>query len=76
MVRGMNDRIIDLFRRQIDAYTEELAQYEKVKAFALLVSELSVENGELTPTLKIKRRVVDERYRKVIDHIYDTATKP
>ena len=72
----MNDRIIDLFRRQIDAYTEELAQYEKVKAFALLVSELSVENGELTPTLKIKRRVVDERYRKVIDHIYDTATKP
>jgi len=41
-----------------------------------LVSELSVENGELTPTLKIKRRVVDERYREVIDHIYDTATKP
>ncbi len=72
----MNDRIIDLFRRQIDSYTEGLAQYEKVKAFALLVSELTVEHGELTPTLKIKRRVVDERYREVIDHIYDTAVKP
>jgi long-chain acyl-CoA synthetase len=72
----LNDRIIDLFRRQIDAHTDGLAQYEKVKAFALLVSELTVDGGELTPTLKIKRRVVDERYREVIDHIYDTATKP
>jgi long-chain acyl-CoA synthetase len=71
-----DDRIIDLFRRQIDAYTKDLAQFEKVKAFALLAKELTVEGGELTPTLKIKRRVVDERYRGVIDHIYDTATKP
>ena len=37
---------------------------------------ITVENGELTPTLKIKRRVVDERYRKVIDRIYATAVKP
>jgi len=63
-------RILDLFARQIDAMTSNLAQFEKVKKFALLETELSVENGELTPTLKVKRRVVDEKYREVIDKIY------
>ena len=43
-------RILDLFARQIDAMTPNLAQYERVKKFALLEHELSVENGELTPT--------------------------
>ncbi|MBP7474007.1 MAG: AMP-binding protein, partial [Pyrinomonadaceae bacterium] len=63
-------RIQDLFARQIDAMTSNLGQFEKVKKFALLETELSVENGELTPTLKVKRRVVDEKYREVIDKLY------
>lgn len=63
-------RILDLFARQIDAMTPNLAQFEKVKKFALLEHELSVENGELTPTLKVKRRVLDEKYREVIDKLY------
>ncbi len=63
-------RILDLFARQIDATTPNLAQFEKVKKFALLEHELSVENGELTPTLKVKRRVVDEKYREIIDKLY------
>jgi long-chain acyl-CoA synthetase len=71
-----NERVLDLFRRQIDEHTADLAQFERVKAFAILENELTVEKGELTPTLKIKRRVVDERYREVIDRIYATAVKP
>jgi len=63
-------KVLDLFRRQIDAMTATLSQFEKVKKFALLEHELTTENGELTPTLKIKRRVVDERYRDVIDQLY------
>ncbi len=63
-------RIIDLFSRQIDTMTQSLAQFEKVKKFALLEREMTVENGELTPTLKVKRRVVDEEYREVIDRMY------
>ena len=63
-------RILDLFARQIDRVTPTLAKFEKVKKFALLEHELTVENGELTPTLKIKRRVIDEKYRDVIDHLY------
>src|SRR5256886_10780961 len=64
-------RIIDLFERQIAAHTQDLAQFEKIKRIALLDRELTVEGGELTPTLKVKRRVVDEKYREVIDRIYE-----
>jgi long-chain acyl-CoA synthetase len=63
-------RIIDLFERQIAARTETLAQFEKIKRIALLPDELTMEGHELTPTLKVKRRIVDEKYRDVIDRIY------
>lgn len=65
-------RIIDLFTRQIEAITANLSNYEKVKKFALLQHEFTVEGGELTPTLKIKRRVIDERYRQLIDTFYQS----
>jgi len=63
-------RVIDLFERQIAGLTTELAQYERVKKVALLENELTIEGGELTPTLKVKRRVVDEKYRDLIDALY------
>lgn len=63
-------RIIDLFERQIAARTQDLAHFEKIKRIALLEHELTVEGGELTPTMKTKRRVVDEKYREVIDRMY------
>jgi long-chain acyl-CoA synthetase len=69
-------RIIDLFERQIAALTPDLAKYERVKKIALLENELTIETGEMTPTLKVKRRVVDEKYREVIDRLYaDTSDK-
>ncbi|MGA9996863.1 MAG: long-chain fatty acid--CoA ligase [Pyrinomonadaceae bacterium] len=66
-------RILDLFERQIAALTPSLAQYERVKRFAFLDHELTIEGGELTPTLKVKRRVVDEKYAGVIDRLYEEA---
>ena len=45
----------------------------KIKKLALLPQELSQEAGELTPTLKVKRRVVEERYRSLIDDMYQGA---
>lgn len=65
-----NERIIDLITRQIDSLTQDLSKFEKVKKFTLLTHELTVEGGELTPTLKVKRRVVDEKYRGLIDRMY------
>lgn len=65
-----DDRIRDLFERQIAEVTKGLARYETVKKFALLEDEFTVDGGELTPTLKVKRRVVDEKYKAIIDRLY------
>ncbi len=66
-------RILVLFTRQIETMTPTLSKFEKVKKFVLLEHELTVENGELTPTLTVKRRVIDEKYRQFIDDIYKSG---
>lgn len=63
-------QIIALIEDEVAKYTAELSQYEKIKAVLLLEHELTVESGELTPTLKVKRRVVVEKHRKAIDQLY------
>jgi long-chain acyl-CoA synthetase len=50
--------------------TKSLSDYERVKRIALLPEELTIDGGELTPTLKVKRAVVDEKYKKVISQLY------
>jgi long-chain acyl-CoA synthetase len=70
-----SERIINLIEREIEKFCKELSQYEKVKKIALIENELSVEGGELTPTLKVKRRVVDEKYKDIIEKIYSDAKK-
>ena len=65
-----DEKIINLIEREIEKYCKELSNYEKVKKIALIKDELTVEGGELTPTLKVKRRIVDEKYKDVIDKIY------
>jgi long-chain acyl-CoA synthetase len=52
---------------------EGMARYEMPKKIGLLEHDFSVERGELTPTLKVKRRIVDKSYRAVIDHLYETG---
>ncbi|HEX8354717.1 MAG TPA: long-chain fatty acid--CoA ligase [Pyrinomonadaceae bacterium] len=66
-------RVVDLLQRQVDTLTEDLSRFERVKRVALIERELTVEGGELTPTLKVKRRVVDEKYKDVIDRLYAEA---
>jgi long-chain acyl-CoA synthetase len=68
-------RIINLIERQINELTANLSQYEKIKKIALLENELTVEGGELTPTLKVKRRVIDEKYADVIERLYANSEK-
>jgi long-chain acyl-CoA synthetase len=68
-------RIIDLFERQTDRLTSHLARYEQVKRIALLENEFTIDGGELTPTLKVKRRVIDQKYGDVIERLYDEAEK-
>ncbi|HHL38896.1 MAG TPA: long-chain fatty acid--CoA ligase [Deltaproteobacteria bacterium] len=59
-----------LMRSEIDRACRGLAEYEKVRRFALLERDLSVESGEMTPTLKLRRRVVMERYRHLVDSLF------
>lgn len=63
-------RIVDLFDRQIAAATKGLGQFETVKKFRLIANEFTVDGGELTPTMKLRRRIVDEKYKNVIDEMY------
>lgn len=65
-----NDRVNRLIQEEIERHQSDFARYEKVKKFILLPEPLSVERGELTPSLKIKRRVVEEKYREAIDQLY------
>ncbi|MBV8856111.1 MAG: long-chain fatty acid--CoA ligase [Acidobacteria bacterium] len=66
-------RVIDLLQRQVDSVTADLSRFERVKRVALLEKELTIGGGELTPTLKVKRRVVNEKYKDVIDRMYKEA---
>src|SRR5262249_238747 len=61
---------IKIIQRDVTAMTAHLADYERVRRVALLADEFSIDSGEMTPTLKIKRRVIDERYGELIDDLY------
>ena len=63
--------IIKLYEAEVDKVNSMLDSYEKIKSFVLMPQELTAEAGELTYTLKVKRRVVDEKYRAIIDKMYE-----
>ena len=65
-----NPRVIELMEQAIASMSGELAQYEKIKRITLIPHEFSIDAGELTPTLKVKRRVVEARYKDLIDRMY------
>jgi len=51
--------------------TSSLADYERIRRVALLANDFTIDGGELTPTLKVKRRVIDERFEDVIESLYN-----
>jgi long-chain acyl-CoA synthetase len=66
-------RVVELYDRTVKELTAHLAQFERIKKIALLPHEFTLEAGELTPTLKVKRRVVEQKYKDVIDRLYEEA---
>jgi len=63
-------RIVEFYRKKVDEVTHALATHEKIKKVALLDEEFSVEGGELTPTLKVRRKFVEDKHQKMIDSLY------
>ncbi len=65
-----NNQIINFLSAEIDRTTPNLASYEKIKKIALLEREFEIEEGEITPTLKVKRNIIEEKYKDVINALY------
>ena len=63
-------RVLELYQHRVDGVNQDLAQFERIKSFVLLDTELTAANGDLTPTLKVKRKVVEERFCDEIDRMY------
>jgi len=68
-------RVVDHYRRLVETKMAGLPSYETVKKFRLLPSELTLEDGELTPTMKVKRRVVEAKYSDLIASMYTSDEK-
>ena len=66
-------KILSLFQARIETLQQQFAHYEQVKRFVLLPRPFSMEQGELTNTLKLRRAVVAEHFKDVIDKIYADA---
>ncbi|WP_371379403.1 long-chain fatty acid--CoA ligase [Thalassotalea aquiviva] len=65
-----NSHIIELFEKRLADLQDELAKFEQVKKFTLLSKNFSMEKGEMTPTQKLRRKVINERYKNEIDKMY------
>lgn len=65
-----NPEVVEYLEDQILGEMDELARYERPKKIALIPKELTVESGEITPTLKVKRRIIEEKFSDIIESIY------
>lgn len=65
-----SQEVVDRIQKEVNLFNEQFGQWEKIKRFALLPSELSIEGGELTPTLKLKRKIIKEKYLTLFESCY------
>jgi long-chain acyl-CoA synthetase len=70
-----DNRVEALLKSEITGLTSGLADYERIKRFALLPNELTIEGGEMTPTLKARRPVINEKYREIIESLYPAGSE-
>ncbi|HOI44361.1 MAG TPA: long-chain fatty acid--CoA ligase [Candidatus Aminicenantes bacterium] len=65
-----NEQVVNFIKSEVDRSTTSLASYEKIKRIALLDREFEIEKDEITPSLKVKRNNIENRYKELIDAIY------
>jgi long-chain acyl-CoA synthetase len=70
-----NKEIYDLIEKDLEQFQKQLANFERVRKFVLLDHPFSLETGEMTPTMKVKRKVIEERYVNLIDEMYKGLEK-
>jgi len=65
-----NPEIISTIQKDLDSLSADLATFERVKKIVLLEHEFTIESGELTPSMKVRRNVIERKYKDLIDLIY------
>ena len=65
-----NPKVTEMFKELVEGFNKFFNHVEQIKKFELLPYEWTVDGGELTPTLKLKRKVIMEKYRNAIERIY------
>ena len=70
-----HEAVKQVIQGYVDALNESLASYETIKKFAILEEDFTQEGGELTPSLKVKRKAVEKKYKHVLDGFYKGALK-
>ena len=65
-----NKKVNDRYRKEVDTYNKHFGDYEKIKRFELLDHEWTIDDGEITPSLKIRRKIIAERYKDLIDGMF------
>ncbi|WP_298285380.1 long-chain fatty acid--CoA ligase [uncultured Lutibacter sp.] len=65
-----NNQIKDMFEKRIEELQKEFSRFEKIKKITLLPKEFSIETGEITATLKLKRKVIQKKYKELIEKMY------
>lgn len=68
-----NDTVIHLIQREVDQVNKDLPKWEKVKKFKLMKEPFTIESGELTPTLKMKRPKILDMHSEAVESIYREA---
>jgi long-subunit acyl-CoA synthetase (AMP-forming) len=72
---AQSEKVKALFQTGVDSVNANLSHVERIKAFTILPQDLSVDGGELTPTLKVKRKVVNDKYSAEIEALYSGKPK-
>ena len=67
--------VLEKVQGEINHYNQDFGQWERVKKFVLLPAEWSIEGGELTPKLSLKRKFILDKYRSHIDKIYENSER-
>ncbi len=68
-------QIDDLLQNEFSKFQKNLANYERIRKFTMLDKPFTIENGEITPSLKIRRKVIEERYGNLIDDMYSSLER-
>ena len=65
-----SDKVMKIFQGEIDRFNQNLDRQEKVRRFALLPRDFTIDADEITPSMKVKRKMIDKNYKDIIDGLY------